>query len=575
MKLLKTIALAIVVLSISISSFAQETTGLGITMPAKKIISGGREFAFQRPVDFPEIVRQLADGPYDGISLGFDGVSLEDSTIKASIGNAWKSPKWKKEWFKKDAEILKNTPKGKLTDNYVRVYFNTAIDSKEPAKDRLKWDNDEQWATFANNLSVLAWYVKEAGFKGIILDPEDYSRSQQYFWKPSDGDYVNTCKLARKRGAELMSAMTKEYPDITLFFFWFTALRKNIVQSENPDIATAQAKDLWIPMVNGMLDKITPEAKIIEGYENYHLQGAEYNVNYRFINNNALNLIAPENKTKYRSQVLYSPAVYMTMFTSNPSSGYYFPPLNGSRTSRFLSVMKDALDVSEQYVWIWSEGGKMRPWKPKNGKLANYKFFEELLPGTEMAMKLAKNPIEQGKAELKELKAQGKAVNLAKNSDMSMQPSPSDVIGAPADKWTTGVAPAGFAIYGNSQGFSQDTTTGFNDKFSAKATGVNGGFIQTINVKPFEWYVVEVLGKKTGGYMSATIRWKTADGKWMKTYEDIDFYFLDDAGNGWNKATGTARVPEGAGQMVVLLSTTNKSATEASWFDDLGIYQIR
>ena len=575
MKLLKTLALSAIVLSISISAFAQEINWL--KTPAKKIISGGREFAFQRPVDFPEIVKQLEDGPYDGISLGFGAVSTEDPTFQASIGNAWKGPRWKKEWFKKDAEILKNTPKGKLTDNYVRVYFNTAIDSKEPSKDRLKWDNDEQWATFANNLGVLAWYVKEAGFKGIILDPEDYSNSKQYFWKPSDGNYIDTCKLARKRGAELMSAMTKEYPDITLFFFWFTSLRKNIVQSENPDVATTQSKDLWIPLLNGMLDTLTPEAKIIEGYENYHLQGAEYNVNYRFINNNALNLIAPENKTKYRSQVLYSPAVYMTMFTSNANSGYYFPPINGSRTLSFLNVMKDALDVSEEYVWIWSEGGKMRPWRPKNGKLANYQLFEELLPGTEKAMKLAKNPIEQGKTELKELKAQGKAFNLAKNSDMSMPPSSTEVIGSPADKWTNGLAPSGYATYGNGSrgGFSQDITTGFNDKFSAKATGVNGGFIQTIPVKPFEWYVVEVLGKKTGGDISATVRWKTADGKWLNTYDDLDFYFLDNAGNGWNKATGTVRVPAEAGQLVVLLSTSGQSSTDTCWFDDLGIYQIR
>ena len=577
MKLLKTLALAVAVLSISISAFAQETTGLGIKTIHKKIISGGREFGLQRPVDFPEIVRQLADGPYDGVSLGFEADKSADPNAIGSIGNAWVNVKWKKEWFKKDAELLKNTPKGKLTDNFIRVYISTAYGSKNSAEDRLEWDNDEQWASFANNLGVLAWYVKEAGFKGMMLDPEDYANPKvdQYTWKPADGDYIATCKLARKRGGELMSAMVKEYPDITLFFYWFMSLRMGQLQSENTDISVAQDNDLWIPFLNGMLDTVTPQAKIIDGYENYHLTGIEFNENYKLIKNRALNLVVPENQAKYRSQVLYCPPLYMSSFTSREGSSYYLPPINGSRTLGFLNVMTDALDASDEYVWIWSEGGEMRKWKTQSGRLADYRLFEASLPGVENAMKLAKNPIEQGKAELKELKAQGKAVNLAKNSSMSLAPSSTDAIGAPADKWTTGVAPAGFAIYGNSKGFSQDTTTGFNDKFSAKATGVNGGFIQTINVKPFEWYVVEVLGKKTGGYISATIRWKTADGKWMKTYDDVDFYFLDNAGNGWNKATGTARVPEGAGQMVVLLGATNQSPTDASWFDDLGIYQIR
>ena len=571
MKFSKTSVLAAAILSISISVIAQETTGLEITNIPKKIISGGREFGLQRPVDFPEIVKQLEDGPYDGISLGFEAVSSEDSTIKASMGNAWRNVKWKKEWFKKDAELLKNTPKGKLTDNFIRVYISTAYGSKDSAADRLEWDNDEQWASFTNNLGVLAWYVKEAGFKGLMLDPEDYAKPEvkQYSWLPTDGDYKTTCKLARKRGGEMMSAMVKEYPDITLFFYWLISLRMNLLLSENTDIATAHNKDLWIPFVNGMLDAATPQTIIIDGYENYFLQGAEFNKHYELIKNRALNLVVPENREKYRDQVLYCPPLYMASFISDESFPYYLPPLNGSRSLRFLNNLTDALDVTDKYVWIWSEDGMIRDWKPQNGKLKDYNLFETFLPGTENIMKLAKTPMEQGKAELKELKAQGKAINLAKNSDMSKAGTSTSAAGG---------VPAGYTTYKNSGSkgtFSQDNTTGYNDKFSAKAAGANGGFIQTIPVKPFEWYVVEVLGKKTGGNISATIRWKTADGKWLKAYDDVDFYFIENAENGWNKATGTARVPEGAGNMVVLLSMSDQSPADICWFDDLGIYQIR
>lgn len=130
------VVIAIILSIFNINVFAQETTGIQLKKPLKKIVSSGWEFGLQRPVDFPEIAKQLKDGPYDGIALGFEVVSTEDPNFKCVLSNAWKNVRWKKEWFKKNAELLKSTPKGKLTDNFIRVYLNTAYGSKDPAKDR-------------------------------------------------------------------------------------------------------------------------------------------------------------------------------------------------------------------------------------------------------------------------------------------------------------------------------------------------------------------------------------------------------------------------------------------------------
>jgi hypothetical protein len=52
---------------------------------------------------------------------------------------------------------------------------------------RIAWTDDAGWARFGDNLAVLAWAAKEAGLKGLMLDPEEYSGALQYLVFGSGG----------------------------------------------------------------------------------------------------------------------------------------------------------------------------------------------------------------------------------------------------------------------------------------------------------------------------------------------------------------------------------------------------
>ena len=40
---------------------------------------------------------------------------------------------------------------------------------------RINWDDDKGWANYAENMANVAWLAKEAGLKGLMLDPEEYA----------------------------------------------------------------------------------------------------------------------------------------------------------------------------------------------------------------------------------------------------------------------------------------------------------------------------------------------------------------------------------------------------------------
>ena len=125
------------------------------------------------------------------------------------------------------------------------------------------------------------------------------------------------------------------------------------------------------------------------------------------------------------------------------------------------------------------------------------------------------------------------------------------------DDWEEGNLPDGWHFWQHTKmgKFFLDTTTGYGDKYSARAEGIGSGcFLVKCPAAPSADYAVEAYHK---GKLAASVRvrWQNQN-KWVVPEKDFIFSFDEDAKDGWKKATGFVTVPHDADMMVVLLAAT-------------------
>ena len=128
--------------------------------------------------------------------------------------------------------------------------------------------HDAAWANAASNAAVFARAARKAGFRGVCLDHEDYTKQTQFRLSPGDPAYAEACRLARRRGRQFFAAFFSEFPEARLLAFWLFTEWREIVRARDVVQAAEEMKgDLWHAFLNGMLDVVPPSAKFIDGNE--------------------------------------------------------------------------------------------------------------------------------------------------------------------------------------------------------------------------------------------------------------------------------------------------------------------
>ncbi len=505
--------------------------------------------------------------PLDGISISIYANNAEGKQVNLRL--AMTEPPWERSWFEQEIGRVKQVSSGKFQHNLICTYW--------APRRRLAWNDDDAWANAAHNLAIAAWIAHSGGAKGLLMDPEDYPRSQQYTLQPEDGPYLETAALARRRGAQVMQAMAAEFPDITLLSFWLFSMNRTLYQTKVDLADYAHARDiLWPHFLNGFLDAIPPGATMVDATEHgYRFAAADQDffMSAWEIARCAPMLVAPENRAKYRNQVQAGFGLYLDMYTNDEKSPWYFGPLNGSRLNHLRANFRQARRASDQYCWIYGE--KYRwikwDWKFKDRDAATW---EEQLPGFERALALLADPDGVGRQILDEGVANGTLVNLVTNPDCS--PLEKGELKDAAADWTAGNLPEGWSFwrYDEKQGsFGLDTGKGFGDTYSARATGVsNGCFIVRIPAAPGNTYIIE--GYAAGeGSPSLRARWQK-EGKWVVPNKDIIVtHDKSQDPSQWRRAIGVVDVPPEADSLILLMGI-NLAPNQTAWFDKPGIYLL-
>lgn len=363
--------------------------------------------------------------PYvDGVAISIKdipAVAEDGSVVKVSHSQIMNgSQRWTREGLKRYIPVLsKIAKKPHLTESMLIFWMSPTGDN------RIGWDDDKGWANYAENMAAVAWLAKESGLKGLMLDPEEYAAQggnfAQYSLCHRDPPFEVTAKLARQRGREVFSRVFKEYPDAVILSLWcFKKFHYWLQNGRQPYPLNGvdQSGELLHYFLNGMIDAMPPEARVVEGAETYSRSAIDnYYVNAHVLESTTvLPLIAPENVAKYRSQFYLGNTHYFDMYRTNANSKtrWYFGPVDGSRLEHMRLNFEQSLQTATKYVWLYAEAnGKLFNWR--DGHFANKATWEELAPGMTETIMMAKDPLTLAALRKEALVKDGKLVNLAKD----------------------------------------------------------------------------------------------------------------------------------------------------------------
>ena len=484
----------------------------------------------------PEQVLANAD-QFD--QTGIDGVTLRLPVRKQADGTTadyWNLPTdkpWRYETFADQVPILREIVKHpSLKNSFLLCSFS-------PMRGRLDWTDDAKWASWANNMRVLARIAREGGLKGIFLDNEDYCKRLQYKHRPTDGDYKATVRLARQRGREVFGAIYEEFPDATVLPFWLMTFVQSYIRSADPVAAMKNEGGLWPAFVNGLFDAIPSQGRIVDGDEfayTYTFQNGGYANSavdqlIRF-----LPLIARENRAKYRAQLSVGFGQYLDMYThEDPHGSWYFGPVNGSRFEHMRLNLTEAARCADEYIWLYGERFSWVKWKGLDAKGRKFKTdetWEDKLPGLARMLKDIRNP-GAGLTD-RVLAARAKGVNRFPEAL------------AKENHWQNPKCKPGV--------YDVDPKAGAGGTITLKAI-VNGCSELPVAVKPGETWVVDMWMTGSAGEMQhPTLCYQDAARKWHWDLGTVHTSMIERDSEGRKRYAAVIHIPDGMSWLVLMLN---------------------
>ena len=518
------------------------------SMPEKKMVLYGWDTGEASLETVLANADKFADTGLDGISLTIKGNRAGQARRSQTRDYAFVDPKWSKTEFAKQIGLLKQiTAKSGLRHCYLQVDW-----SQKP---RLKWADDAAWECAAHNMGILAWIAKEGNLDGFFIDHEDYQGTKQFEPCPEEGDYATISRLARKRGAQIVSAMAAENPNLHLVFFWLLSHSTRWIGDPESDLAAivAQRQDPWPAFVNGMLDALPPGMRLADGNEFGYLFRADNNdyIMDGFRQRQMLvQLITPENRTKFRANVQVSSGHYLDCY-SNKGGHWYHPPLNGSRLARLEDNLHQGLACADETVWLFGEKRQIVKWKGNAERWNGVKTWEEELPGFADVLRRLRNPRQWAAEKVAAMRKAGTLVNIAADEKAFSIWKGADCDGAlEIDAAATDGSPV------------------------LCATGVkkNGCFLAGVpDVKAGQLYFVE-FDVKGETDPRCGIQWQNKGAYDWNVPARYPVY--KPVKDGWLRGEIVVRVPHDVDKMMLHLSPKHKEVGEKTWFSNVSICRI-
>jgi hypothetical protein len=252
-------------------------------------------------------------------------------------------------------EDLKGTTTRRFTRNFLR--FNTAPGD-------LDWFDDH--AAVLANARLAAQVACEGKCAGILFDVEEYQGGLFTYAKQRDTkskSWDEYSAQARRRGREVMGAFQEGFPDLTVFLTFGHSLPRTSSEGGKKPLAECDY-GLLAPFLDGMVDAAKGSSRLVDGFElSYgYKDRTKIDQGYRLMKEGVLPIVA--DPARYRRVVSAGFGLWLDYDwrkrgwdEDDPSKNYFAP-------ESFEASLRQALERSDEYVWVytetprwWSEGG--------------------------------------------------------------------------------------------------------------------------------------------------------------------------------------------------------------------------
>lgn len=314
--------------------------------------------------------------PFDGLTIAAKGttVTVNGAEFKPWFWSFWGNTPMKYEYFEDFVKRINQLKFTKCKDNFFYLTTNEA---------KFDWFSDKDWEIVAANFGIAAKVSKAVGFKGFLLDIEEYGMPMWgYDTEKAERPFAEASLVAYQRGQQWGKAVFKEFPDIILFMPFSLSMSRWYEFSQ-------KSHQLFSSFLNGIIDVMPPQAKIYEGEElaSYNASNPE---EFRNLRNNLQSSITryvfAKNRAKMQKQFKLTPGFYIDSY-------FYLPPENGwvkglqpeldaapNRVVFFCNNLASAYAVADDYVWLYSEH---RCWWNRHGDRAPQDELWDEAPGAQ------------------------------------------------------------------------------------------------------------------------------------------------------------------------------------------------
>lgn len=305
------------------------------------------------PAFMRQHLAQIEASPFDGCVYHVGG-DMGGGQMGAFTWNAWGRKRFPASELAEDLANLRATPFVRFRHNFLR-FANSPGD--------LDWFDD--YSSVLANLRLAASVARRGGSKGIFLDTENYK--ERIFAYPAQRDrkkrsFAAYSAQARRRGGEVMRAMESGYPGITVFL---TLAGTHAMIQEWGDLIAPDKGDYGLlpPFVDGMIQAASSSATIVDGMEaSFPLRRAsEIDI---YLESHKWARAKSRNPAKYDRVISRSFSLWLDFdWRKRP----WNDGLQDYRTpDTFRDTIRRALELSDEYVWIYSE--TPRWWSAEGGR---------------------------------------------------------------------------------------------------------------------------------------------------------------------------------------------------------------
>ena len=546
-------------------SLTSAASGLRVPASQKKVI----HFGWVAPTQPDQLLncdlKDLEENcPFDGIGIRIDlKIKRDDKTIRFYASREVGSPNvLTKEDFKDYIPAFRRLQQTRLKHNF--LITNTALFNAD-------WFDNEGWQRTLSNYSTLAWAAKESQCDGLCIDIEAYPYTNQPFrFRPELGhSFEETAAQVRKRGKEWIEELNRQFPNLTLFTFFWTSQCNSIFKAEHPEFQNYTTTGLQIAFFNGVYDGAPDTMKIVDGNEGagYHAAtDADYTrivANY-YLYGNAW--IDEKNHDKFRKITSMGIALYLDSYVPRENAGgWNLFARTDNPTNMLAQNITNCLNYSDEYVWVWCEKGNFWPKICKS----QFKPWNENLPHCIEAIEAGKNM----NAAMR--KYTNKSKNMLKNSTLEIGES-----GAPQGPGQTN---SGIKNWSSWQSTHTPTGTITPENGMVRLINVTNGCItqSTTEINAGKQYVITARSKNEGLFGNPSLAYFFRDSKGRGLWSlQTSTSFNEDLGDGWKRATAFLTVPPGLdiASLTVSACVTGsqdpKGGDKGILFDDIELYPV-